>query len=135
METFWRVAVTVAGIGGISCFVFLSLYKEWIRLKAIEKLTKQQLFRLFATFLLLTFAFAVVGVVGFFYQRTVELQTEIDQARIRSDSESKRDKVLAHEYLAFLERRLDATRAYFEDRINEALREPPLPDPFQSLCR
>lgn len=61
----WRVALGVAGIGGIGAFVFWSLYRGWLAKLGPINLTKQHYFELFKLFLVLTFIFASVCVAAF----------------------------------------------------------------------
>ncbi len=61
MEAFWKIVVSVTGIAGVGAFVFYGLYKNWLKLPAFASLTRDQRYRLFIIFLILTFAFAVLA--------------------------------------------------------------------------
>jgi hypothetical protein len=74
------VAVGVAGLSAIVSFVFWSLYRHWLRAKALTKLNANQLFRLFALFLCLTFAFAVAGLIVYLLTKRVDESIERHRA-------------------------------------------------------
>nr|WP_320051248.1 hypothetical protein [uncultured Desulfuromonas sp.] len=61
MEEIWKLAISLTGISGVGAFVFLSLYKEWIKAPALLNLTKLQKYKLLRLFLILTFSFAVIS--------------------------------------------------------------------------
>lgn len=65
MDKLWQAAIAVAGLGGIASFVLWSLYKQWLKLPIFQQLTKDQLFRLFRWFLILTFLFALSALVAY----------------------------------------------------------------------
>jgi hypothetical protein len=65
MEHFWEVALSVGGVGAIGAFVFWSLYKGWLKLGIFQTLSSAQTFRLMILFLVLTFIFASIALVGF----------------------------------------------------------------------
>ncbi len=65
MESFWQVAVGVAGLGAVGAFIFWSLYRGWLNLGIFAKLSRKQTFVLMVMFLLLTFAALVVVVIAY----------------------------------------------------------------------
>jgi hypothetical protein len=68
MEKLWKAAFTVAGIGAIAFFVFLSIYKKWLDLPIFSTLTSTQTFVLMILLLCLTFAALIAGL--YVYLRT-----------------------------------------------------------------
>jgi hypothetical protein len=78
METFWKVALSVAGIGAVGCFVFWSLYRETIHLEAFRDLTKKQRFFLLILVLVFTFLFGIGALVTFLKSRpSIENRTAL----------------------------------------------------------
>lgn len=67
MRDFWEIAFTVAGLGAVVSFVLWSLYKQWLSLPIFQRMTKKQQFSLFRLTIILTFVFAVVGLVVYGY--------------------------------------------------------------------
>ena len=65
MQDFWKVAVSVAGVGALGAFVLWSLYKQWLKLGIFQRMTKQQQFLLFVLFLVLTFLFACAALITY----------------------------------------------------------------------
>ena len=65
MQELWKLALGVAGLGGVACFVFWSLYKNWLKLPIFQQMTKEQQFSLFKLFMWLTFIFAALGLVSY----------------------------------------------------------------------
>ncbi len=61
MDELWKVAFGIAGIGGIACFVLWSLYKNWLKMDIFQQMTKEQQYRLFQLFFVLSFLFALAG--------------------------------------------------------------------------
>ena len=59
MQEFWQGALGIAGLGAVVSFVFWSLYRGWLKLPIFQQLTKEQLYKLFRIFLLLTFMLAI----------------------------------------------------------------------------
>jgi len=72
MHEFWKAAVGAAGLGTVACFVFWSLYKDWLHLPALAKLTKRQIFKLFCLFLVLTFLFSLSGLAAYLATKKIE---------------------------------------------------------------
>jgi len=71
-DGFWKAALGVAGIGAIGAFVFLSLYKDWLKLQIFSQLTPEQTFWIMGLFLLLVFAALVVMVLVWWSQKIHE---------------------------------------------------------------
>lgn len=67
MEEFWKIALSVAGLGAIATFFIWSLYKSWLNLPIFQVLTKKQLFILFVIFLVLSFLFALSALGAYVY--------------------------------------------------------------------
>lgn len=65
METFWKVAVTIAGIGGVGSFVIWSLYRQWLRLDIFQRMTTKQQFTIFVLFLSFTFLFGIAALAAY----------------------------------------------------------------------
>lgn len=65
MEKFWKIALTVGGLGTVGAFIFWSLYKQWLSLPIFSMLSSDQTFEIMKMFLLLTFASLLV--LGFLY--------------------------------------------------------------------
>jgi hypothetical protein len=59
-----KVAAQAAGIGGISLFIFLILFREFIRKNIFPTLTQAQSYRLITLFLVLTFTISLVGIAA-----------------------------------------------------------------------
>ncbi len=68
MNDLWKVAISLTGISGIGAFVFLSIYKEWIRSPILAGLTREQKFRLLRIFIVLTFGFGICAFALSAYQ-------------------------------------------------------------------
>jgi hypothetical protein len=80
MESLWQIAVSVAGIGAVGCLVFYSLYRDWLRLRALATLTRRQRFVLFIIFLVLTFAVGAGAIVARSYEKHLESQQTLQSA-------------------------------------------------------
>ena len=65
MEKFWKAALTVGGVSAIGAFIFLGLYKEWLKLTIFDDLSGDQTFILMVIFLILTFCSLLVFIVAF----------------------------------------------------------------------
>lgn len=65
LGAFWKAAVGVAGLASVVSFVLYSLYKQWLSLPIFSTLTKDQQFRLFRLFLILTFFFSLAGLAAY----------------------------------------------------------------------
>lgn len=63
----WKAAFAVAGLGAVAAFVIWSLYKQWLQLPIFQTLTKHHQYQLFRLFLILTFLFAIAGLVAFVF--------------------------------------------------------------------
>ncbi|ARV18674.1 hypothetical protein AEP_01730 [Curvibacter sp. AEP1-3] len=57
----------IAGIGGLSLFVFVYLYREVIRKKIFPQLNSQQAYKLIRLFLILVFLFSSTGLAAWVY--------------------------------------------------------------------
>jgi len=55
MEKFWKVAVTICGLGAIGAFVFYMLYKNILTLPIFSKLSQDQTFIVMLCFIFLIF--------------------------------------------------------------------------------
>jgi hypothetical protein len=51
MEDLWKVALGVAGLGALACFVFWSLYRQWLKLPIWTQMTKRHQFIVIIVFL------------------------------------------------------------------------------------
>lgn len=96
LEKFWEVAVGIAGIGAISSFVLWSLYKHWLTVPALSRLTKDQIFKLFRLFLVLTFLFAIFGLIIFAYTNNNIEKESLAYQTIAADIGSESDEVIAN---------------------------------------
>jgi hypothetical protein len=65
MQELWKIALGIAGLGAVSAFVFWSLYKDWLKLGIFQTMTRRQQFALFVLFLVLTFLFAISGLITY----------------------------------------------------------------------
>ena len=65
LEEFWKGALAVAGIAAVVSFVFWSLYKKWLNLPIFSTLPSIQQYKLLRLFLVLTFLFALAGLMSF----------------------------------------------------------------------
>lgn len=66
MEEIWKIAITIGGLGAIGAFVFLSLYKDWLKLQIFSKLTKKQTYNLMRIFLFLVFISLIAFLIAYF---------------------------------------------------------------------
>jgi len=76
MQEIWKIGIGVAGIAAVGAFVFYALYKDWLRLRAVANLTREQRFKLFQLFLVLTFVFGVSSLGLFGYLRKIEASVQ-----------------------------------------------------------
>lgn len=68
MEKFWKIALTIGGLGTVGAFVFWSLYKQWLSLPIFSMLSSDQTFEIMKIFLFLTFASLLVfGILYLFH--------------------------------------------------------------------
>lgn len=70
MEKFWKVAITISGLGAIGAFVFWSLYKQWLTLPIFSRLDSSQTFVIMLTFLGLTFLSLLAMLLVYFRLQT-----------------------------------------------------------------
>ena len=81
MEAIWEIAVSTAGLGAVSCLLLWSLYKQWLQLPILEKLTKSQLFYLFKLFLVLTFLLSTGALLSYSYVEQLKHQSNVNTFR------------------------------------------------------
>ena len=75
-DELWKVALGIAGLGAIGAAVFFFLYKQWLTLPIFQRMTKDQQYKLFKLFLILTFVFAIFTLVIYAYTKRVEAAGE-----------------------------------------------------------
>ena len=63
VEDLWKIAFSLTGISGVAAFVLWSLYKDWLQVPVLRDLARVQKYELLRLFLILTFIFAVVGLL------------------------------------------------------------------------
>ncbi|MCP5135161.1 MAG: hypothetical protein H6976_16610 [Gammaproteobacteria bacterium] len=90
MEEFWKLSLSIAGLGAIASFVLLSLYKQWLKLDIFQKLTKSQQFILFIIFLFLTFLFALSTLGAYVYINVHEESKSIAVESAKSNPDVKK---------------------------------------------
>ena len=96
MEDLWKVALGVAGLGALACFVFWSLYRQWLKLPIWTQMSKRQQFIVIIVFLGLTFAFAVLALGVYAYQQHDRLaQTKTALATIYAARKQELQLLLA----------------------------------------
>lgn len=72
MTDLWKVAISMTGVFGVTSFVLFGLYREWLKVEALNSLTKAQKFSLLRLFLLLTFFFAITATALVAYQERLK---------------------------------------------------------------
>ena len=82
IEKFWKVAISVAGLGGIGAFVFWSLYKQWLTLPIFSKLSQSQTFGVMIVFLMLTF-FTLIAILVTYLKAPITKNQETSDNPIR----------------------------------------------------
>ncbi len=65
MEKFWKSALAVGGVSAIGAFIFLGLYKEWLKLTIFNELSGEQTYILMIIFLVLTFCSLIAFIFAF----------------------------------------------------------------------
>ena len=96
MEDLWKVALGVAGLGALACFVFWSLYRQWLKLPIWTQMTRRHQFIVIIVFLGLTFSFAVLALGVYAYQQHDRLtQTKSALAIIYSARKQQLELLLA----------------------------------------
>lgn len=90
MEDLWRVSFGLTGISGVVAFVLWSLYKDWLQVPVLHDLTKIQKYNLLKLFLILTFVFAIAGLLFGGFQKYLESgQSEVSAGELENMLKSK----------------------------------------------
>lgn len=89
MGEFWKVALSVAGLGAVACFLFWSLYKRWLNMPIFQVLTKKQQFILFVLFFSLTFVFAVLALGSYVYISSFDVNKQHREVLINEREQNK----------------------------------------------
>jgi hypothetical protein len=72
MDSFWQIALGVGGVAAIGAFLFLSLYRGWLKLDIFPKLTKRQTFTVMMTFLVLVFLALIAFLLVYCFRPQIE---------------------------------------------------------------
>lgn len=76
MHEIWKIGFGVAGIGGIGAFVLYALYKDWLHLRAVAGLTREQRFKLFRLFLVFTFVFGLLTIGAYVFTKQTDVSAK-----------------------------------------------------------
>jgi hypothetical protein len=99
MTEFWKMALSLTGVSAVGSFVVFSLYKDWLHLPALNKLSGERLYRLFLVFLVLTFLFGV-ATLGLAAQKahldnSTRERSAAELSKIMADRHEAGERILA----------------------------------------